>query len=215
MTCPRRIAGLLAAALLATTSHAATIKATLKGADDLPLADAVIYVVKKGDPTPLPPPRSAEIDQRNKTFLPAVTVVQTGAAIAFPNSDNIRHQVYSFSPAKVFNIKLYSGRPSEPVVFDKPGVVVLGCNIHDKMLAWVLVVDTQWFSRTDAEGIAEISGLPAGDYELRFWHPGLQGDYPVRALRLGVADTSDQTAKLEALGIAQPAHASHGGGTAP
>lgn len=211
----RRIGWGLVTVLVAATSHAGTIRATLTGADDLPLADAVIYAVPHGGTTSLSAPRSAEIDQRNKMFLPAVTVVQTGAAVAFPNSDNIRHQVYSFSPAKVFNIKLYSGRPSEPVVFDKPGVVVLGCNIHDRMLAWVVVVDTQWFSRTDAKGVAEISGLPAGDYELHFWHPGLQGEFPGRQLRLGAAEVSEQPVRLEAVAIPQAGHASHGGGVAP
>jgi plastocyanin len=207
--------GVLAAVLIAATGHASSIKATLTGNDDLPLADAVIYATPLNSTATLPAPRSAEIDQRNKMFFPAVSVVQTGAAVAFPNSDNIRHQVYSFSPAKVFNIKLYSGRPSEPVVFDKPGVVVLGCNIHDKMVAWVVVVDTQWFSRTDANGIAEISGLPAGDYELHYWHPGMQGDSPVQKLRLGAAETSEQTLKLEATGIPQGGHAAHGGGAVP
>jgi plastocyanin len=215
MMVQRRGMAVLASVLITATSHAAGIKATLTGSDDLPLADAVIYAVPLNATSPLPLPRGAEIDQRNKMFLPAVSVVQAGAAVAFPNSDNIRHQVYSFSPAKVFNIKLYSGRPSEPVVFDKPGVVVLGCNIHDKMVAWVLVVDTQWFSRTDAKGMAEITGLPAGDYELRLWHPGLQAEAPVKKLHLGASDVSEQVHKLDAIGIPQAGHAAHGGGTAP
>ncbi len=205
---------LLVSVLFFATGQAASIRATVTGADDQPLADAVIYAVPLNPSTPLPAPRNAEIDQRNKMFLPTVSVVQTGAAIAFPNSDNIRHQVYSFSPAKVFNIKLYSGRPSEPVVFDKPGVVVLGCNIHDKMLAWVVVVDTQWFARTDAKGAAEIDGLPAGEYDLRFWHPGVQGEIPGRQLRLDASDVNVQALKLAADAIPQAGHASHGAGTA-
>jgi plastocyanin len=206
---------LLASCLVAVAGHAAGIKTTLTGADDLPLADAVIYAVPLNATVPFPLPRKAEIDQRNKMFVPAVTVVQTGAAVAFPNSDNIRHQVYSFSPAKVFNIKLYSGRPSEPVVFDKPGVVVLGCNIHDRMLAWVVVVDTPWFSRTDATGVAELGNLPAGDYELHFWHPGLQVEGPSRTLRLGAGDLSELKVKLDAAGTLEAGHAAHGGGTTP
>ena len=86
--------------------------------------------------------RHAKIDQVNKEFVPLVSVVQTNTEITFPNSDNIRHSVYSFSPAKVFSLKLYAGKSAAPVIFDKAGLVVLGCNIHDLMVSWLLVVDT-------------------------------------------------------------------------
>ena len=92
--------------------------------------------------------------------------------MSFPNRDVVRHHVYSFSPAKRFEIKLYVGTPAQPVVFDQPGIAVLGCNIHDQMAAWVVIVDTPWYGRTDEQG--RWSGaVPAGRYRLRAWHPAL------------------------------------------
>jgi len=108
-----------------------------------------------------------------------VNVVQTGTSVSFPNSDNIRHSVYSFSAPKIFTLKLYAGRSAEPVVFDKPGLIVLGCNIHDIMIAWLLVVDTPYFAHTDAGGMAILAKLPPGDYTLRTWHTPMAEDQQV------------------------------------
>jgi hypothetical protein len=93
--------------------------------------------------------------------------------------------VYSFSPAKVFTMKLYAGTPSNPVLFDQPGIVVLGCNIHDTMVAWVLVVDTPYFARTAADGTTTLSGLPPGDYELRAWNNSMAQEQAGEPLRIG------------------------------
>ena len=98
--------------------------------------------------------------------------VRTGTSVSFPNSDDIRHQVYSFSPAKRFELRLYQGTPSEPVLFDKPGLVVLGCNIHDWMLGYIYVTDDPWFAVSDEHGRAAIADLPAGRYAVTLWHPG-------------------------------------------
>jgi plastocyanin len=124
--------------------------------------------------TAKPPPGhdSAIVDQVDKRFVPRISVVRTGTVVTFPNSDHIRHQVYSFSPPKVFSLKLYAGSPSTPITFDKPGLVVLGCNIHDRMVAFVGVVDTPYFAMADVTGKAVLN-LPAGRYRLRVWHPGL------------------------------------------
>lgn len=103
-----------------------------------------------------------------------MTVIQAGSSIIFPNKDSVRHHVYSFSPAKTFELKLYSGVPSTPVVFDKAGTVVLGCNIHDQMLAFVYVVDTPYFAKTDASGKVKIGDVPNGDYLLKVWHYALR-----------------------------------------
>jgi hypothetical protein len=104
-----------------------------------------------------------------------MTVVQTGTSVDFPNNDTIRHHVYSFSEPKRFEIKLYAGKPGQPVVFDKPGQVDIGCNIHDWMEAHVLVVDTPYFARTGADGRATVAGVPAGRYRVRPWHPLQKG----------------------------------------
>lgn len=115
--------------------------------------------------------KTAKIEQRDREFMPYVTVVQTGTAIEFPNRDPFKHHVYSFSQAKIFEIKLYAGKPAQPVVFDKPGEVVLGCNIHDWMEAYILVVNSSYYATTNRKGVAHIIDVPPGRYRLRYWHP--------------------------------------------
>jgi hypothetical protein len=116
------------------------------------------------------------MDQQNKEFVPLVLPVAVGTAVTFPNRDNIRHHVYSFSPAKRFELPLYSGTPAAPVVFDRPGSVVLGCNIHDWMVGYVYVLPTPYFARTAEDGKARIADVPAGAYEARVWHPRLRAE---------------------------------------
>jgi len=134
-----------------------------------PLADAVIYAEPEGA-LPASKPAGAQIEQKGLKFLPLVTVVQTGATILFPNNDKVRHHIYSFSPAHKFDQKLYSGQQAAPQVFDKAGTVVLGCNIHDKMLAYVKVVDTPYFAKTDSQGAARIELPAGGKYTVHAWH---------------------------------------------
>lgn len=141
-----------------------------------PLADAVVTLQ---GPVGLPAGAlKADMDQRSQQFAPHVLAVHTGTPIKFPNSDNIRHQVYSFSPAKRFELRLYEGTPSDPVLFDKPGVVVLGCNIHDWMLGYVYVTDDPRFGVTDAQGQLSLDA-PAGVYHATLWHPQAPDMQPV------------------------------------
>jgi plastocyanin len=153
----------------ATSGGASTLEISAVDAKGAPVADAVIYAIPKGPPPALRK-RDAAIEQRDKTFVPLVTVVQTGSPVQFPNRDPIRHHVYSFSKPKVFELKLYAGTPAAPVVFDKPGLVVLGCNIHDPMIAYVYVVDSPWFAKTGADGKARIAEVPAGEYDVYVQH---------------------------------------------
>lgn len=139
------------------------------------LADAVVYIDSPG--SRIKSPLTGQIAQKDKQFMPTVSVVRVGASVSFPNQDTVRHHVYSFSPAKTFDIRLYSGTPTSPVVFDKPGLVVLGCNIHDWMLAYVKVVDSPWFGKTDAAGELVLAGVPPGEYVLRAWYPGMQREW--------------------------------------
>ena len=151
-------------------------------------ADAVIVL----DPLDATPPMHREaaiIDQINKRFAPRVSVVRTGTTITFPNSDRIRHQVYSFSPAKTFSLKLYAGSPNTPVIFDHPGLVVLGCNIHDSMLAFVAVVDSPYFAKTTDAGTVSLN-LPAGRYRLLAWHPNAVTAVPPREITVAAAPLS-------------------------
>ncbi len=170
-----------------------------------PVADAVIYAEALSGK----PPKGklvATIDQIDKEFVPLVTVVQTGTAIRFPNKDNIRHNIYSFSPAKVFDLKLYSGTPAAPIVFDKAGQVVLGCNIHDWMVAYLLVVDTPWFDKSDAKGLASLVGLPTGDYLLRVWHPYQSTEAPAQKIKVGSGAESRFVFRLK---LAPPTTGTH------
>jgi hypothetical protein len=137
-----------------------------------------------------------DISQAKRQFQPKVTVITAGTRVNFPNFDTVRHHVYSFSAIKTFELKLYAGVPGAPVLFDKPGVAVLGCNIHDRMAAWVVVAETPWFARSNA-GQAQIDAVPAGSYRLRVWHPGLppNGEPPAVPLMIGAGDL-EQTVRL-------------------
>jgi len=151
-------------------TETAGVEAIVKDERGKAVADAVVSLTAPGAPAPAPRATAAAVmDQQNKEFAPLVLAVAVGTPVTFPNRDNIRHHVYSFSPAKVFEIKLYAGTPAAPVLFDKPGEVVLGCNIHDHMLAFVYVVDTPWFAKSK-NGVVRIENLPAGDYLLHLAH---------------------------------------------
>src|SRR5262245_16224554 len=117
-----RILAALAAAICGGTASAGGISATVSDPAGAPVADAVIYAVATA-PKPSPPPRQAIMDQIDKEYVPLVVPIQVGTPVWFPNKDNIRHHVYSFSATKPFELKLYSGTPSKPVIFDKAGPV--------------------------------------------------------------------------------------------
>ena len=161
------------ACALPSVLHAAALTVNVTDGTGKPLIDAVAMLEPVSGKAPVKPLADAEISQSKRQFQPRVTVVTTGTRVTFPNFDTVRHHVYSFSPIKTFELKLYAGVPNVPVVFDKPGVAVLGCNIHDTMAAWVVVADTPWFARSAADGRARIEAVPPGSYRLRVWHPGL------------------------------------------
>jgi plastocyanin len=163
----------------ATTTSLAVEVRDARGAA---IPSAVVYAVPEAKAPP-PPARQAVLDQKNRMFVPHILAIQTGTAVRFPNSDNVRHQVYSFSSAKRFQLPLYAGTPAAPVVFDKPGVVAIGCNIHDQMSAYVIVVDTPYFA-VAANGHAEIAGLPEGRYDVRVWYEGMRKEPPAQSIRL-------------------------------
>jgi plastocyanin len=180
--------------LLASTcaARAAAVQVQVHDAAGLALAGAVVFLESPAARAAVKPARGAEVAQIDKQFSPQVSVVPVGTAVDFPNRDKVRHHVYSFSPIKTFELKLYAGTPSNPVVFDRPGVAVLGCNIHDNMAAWVVVVETPYFGRTPASGQVTLDDVPAGSYRLRVWH----ADLPVGAAAL------DQPITVAAVGSA-------------
>jgi plastocyanin len=168
----RRLTGLLPV-FMALHVWAGNVQLTVTDPAGKPVADAVVYLDSTQARGAVKPQNGVEVEQVSKQFAPRVTVLPVGSLLAFPNRDVVRHHVYSFSPAKTFDLKLYAGTPTNPVLFDKPGVVVLGCNIHDQMLAWVVVVETPYFGKTNAAGQVTLPLAPAGNYELKVWHPAL------------------------------------------
>ena len=208
--CPLNAALVAMAACLlwpAGPAGAAQLNVQVSSPAGQPVVDAGVYATLLSGEPPQRPKRDITIEQSNKQFVPLVSIAQTGTMVNFPNRDPFRHHVYSFSPAKTFEIKLYSGVPSKPVAFDKPGEVVLGCNIHDTMIAHVLIVDTPFFAKTDGQGRASLDQLPAGDYEVRMWYPGAAGAPAPLRLKLAATETSSANftfaGKLQAAGSAK------------
>jgi plastocyanin len=178
------LASLLAIGLQAAV--AAPLAITVSTAAGVPVADAVVSVQVRGAPTQAAAGTTAQMAQRKKRFDPGVLAVQAGTAVAFPNLDTVRHHVYSFSPAKTFELKLYAATPAAPVLFDKPGTAVLGCNIHDTMAAFVRVVDTPYFGTTGADGKLVID-VPPGSHAIKVWHAGLAAEREPAAQPVTVA----------------------------
>lgn len=158
-----------------------------------PVADAVVEIVSplvKSSPLAEP----SHVAQEGLVFVPFVTAVQRGTLIDFPNRDKTRHHVYSFSSAKTFEIQLYSGIPADPIQFDEPGIVVLGCNIHDYMLAYIYVGESPLLSITDREGKAHFKSVPASELGIKLWHPWQLGNMAEQ--RLTPAAGGELTLKL-------------------
>ena len=179
---------------VASPAAASDLDVVARAPDGTPVADAVITVHLVGRPTPTPRPEgSYAVDQSNIQFHAFVTIVPTGAAVSFLNHDPVRHHVYSFSAAKRFELKLAERQQNRSVIFDKAGIVPLGCNIHDRMIGFIDVVDTPWSAKTDARGHAVVHGLPAGPVKVTFWHPYLRAP----------GNMIDQAASLSSTGTAR------------
>lgn len=162
--------------LVVTDVQAGALQVAVVDQSGKPVEDAVVTATADTSPADRPAsPAEGIVDQIDKTFVPYVTAVRVGTQVRFPNSDDIRHHVYSFSPAKKFELPLYSGKHAAPVLFDKPGVVVMGCNIHDWMVGYVYVTETPYFAKTSADGIVQLRDLPPGQYTVRVWHPEMDG----------------------------------------
>ena len=182
------LALLLGVALL-QRSLGATLVVTVLLPDGRPLAGAVVTAQPTAGPARPVPPLQAVMDQINRAFEPDLLVIPVHSTVSFPNSDTVSHQIYSFSPAKRFQLPLYHGKPYPPTQFEQPGVVTLGCNIHDEMLAYVVVTDAPFFGRTAANGSWSVE-VPNGGYRVSIWHPrsrdeakDLQGEVSVESDR--------------------------------
>ncbi len=180
------------ASLVALPSVAASVEVRVQNTRGGAVRDAVVYAVPEGRMLPLER-KTAVMDQKNRMFIPHVLPIQTGTSVRFPNSDDIRHHVYSFSPAKPFQLPLYKGTPAKPEVFDKAGVVTLGCNIHDQMSAFIVIVDTPYFEKTAANGRASLRNLDAGRYTLRVWYPDMREEPKPQSITLTGNERSSAT----------------------
>ncbi len=183
---------LLTWALMAPIAHAATVSVQLQDPAGKPLPGGVVFLESREAKQLAKPIAGAEIAQVARQFTPTVLIVTAGTAVTFPNRDTVRHHVYSFSPNKKFELKLYTGTAANPVVFDQPGIAVLGCNIHDNMTAWVVVIETPFFAHSDAKGATTLRDVPAGNYRMRVWHSGLAVGAPPadQALTVGATDVA-------------------------
>jgi plastocyanin len=207
----------LAIALLCVAGNAAAaqgqITAMITDRDGAPVPLAVVYAEALGAELPEAdqPAPTAVMDQENRQFVPHILVVRTGTQIQFPNSDTVSHHVYSFSPTKQFELALYrQGTVHPPLVFDSPGEVTLGCNIHDDMVGYILVVDTPYFAMTNGNGEASLTGIAPGKYRVHVWTPRLKRiDLPA-PVEIDVAEDAPATLAAQFTAKLSPAHHSAG-----
>ncbi len=156
-----------------------------------PISQVAVYATPVAV-TPIKKPsaakRTASMDQQHNEFVPHVLLISAGTLVQFPNSDTVSHHVYSFSQAKTFELALYKGNTHPPLAFDEPGVVVVGCNIHDSMLGYIVVVPTEHYALSDARGTVRLEGVPAGDYTVEVWTPRARPTGLPAAQRVAVTD---------------------------
>jgi plastocyanin len=196
-----RATAALAAALCALSAaplaRAAVLVVTVQTSDGRPLGGAVVTAHPPDAPERKPQPVKAVMDQVNRAFAPDLLVIPVGSTVTFPNTDSVSHQIYSFSPAKRFQLPLYRGTPYPPVHFDQAGIVTLGCNIHDEMVGYLVVTDAPYYGRTDAKG-AWSAELARGRYRITIWHPRIRDAAAdlERELTVGEADHAELTLRL-------------------
>jgi len=200
LLCPVALLCLLTGPAL--PAHAAAVDVQVTDAAGKPLPGAAVFLESKEARAASKPLAGVDVVQANRQFQPVVSVVTVGTPVSFPNRDTVRHHVYSFSPVKKFEIKLYVGTPTAPVVFDAPGIAALGCNIHDTMAAWVVVVDTPYNGLSGADGKLGLPAVPAGSYRLRAWHPGLPPGAPALDQALQVPASGNLPVVVKITGVA-------------
>ena len=160
----------------------AEVRLTITDQQGQPLEDAVVELLDPANKTFSA--KKAEVKQQDLTFIPFVSAYQVGSQVDFPNMDKTRHHVYSFSPAKVFELKLYANKPEAPVLFDQAGIVALGCNIHDYMQAYIYVGQSPFLQVTDAKGLVTFNDVPDGSYQLKLWHPWQNADWVTQQIQI-------------------------------
>jgi plastocyanin len=174
------------------TACTMAVHASVRDQAGRPLPDAVVYATASARrPTLFRSTPAATMVVENFAFRPPVLPVQSGTGVSFVNRDNIKHQIYSISPAKNFEVPADRRSSSPVVVFERPGVVVLGCALHDRMIGHLCVLETPYFGSTGEDGRATIAGLPRGPYVVRVWHPDLKGSTEATARRVDDSPTHE------------------------
>jgi plastocyanin len=158
----------------AVQASAAPLTVRVVDSKGRPVRDAVVTLRPNGSSARPSATGSYSVSQKDMQFHPFVLVVPVGAKVSFPNLDPTRHHVYSFSPAKKFELKLFAKDQSRSVIFDKPGVVALGCNIHDAMTAYIMVADSRWTAKTGSNGTVHFADAPTSPARVSVWHPYLR-----------------------------------------
>jgi hypothetical protein len=171
------------------TAQAAEIDFLLLDKQGNSFGDAVVWLSPQFDSPKVLPEEVAKMVQVNKQFFPHILVVQKGGLVSFPNRDDIKHHVFSFSPTKTFELKLYKDVVEAPLSFNNTGDVEIGCNIHDWMLGYIKVVDSHIFAKTDTDGHVSFDNLPAGQYALSIWHPRILNE--TQGIQMSVDLASD------------------------
>ena len=151
-----------------SVSASTAVKVRVLDQNNKPVPNAVVSIAADKEITPSD--SLAVMDQIDRQFAPHILTIEKGRKVTFPNSDNVRHNVYSFSSPKPFEIRMFNGSDSSPVEFDKAGIVVLGCNIHDSMVGFIFVGDDELSAITDDDGIASLASFAP---EVTVWHPRL------------------------------------------
>ncbi|NOT13914.1 MAG: methylamine utilization protein [Methylococcaceae bacterium] len=187
--------------VMAMPAAAITMSGEVRDSDEAPVPDVVVTAMPVTGRTTTSmggKPVTVRLDQQGREFVPHVLAVRMGTPVIFPNSDDIQHHVYSFSSTKRFEIKLYKNMPDKPIVFDKPGVVAIGCNIHDWMLGYIFVTEAPHVTKTDTSGQWALE-VPEGEYRLSFWHPDadIPDTLPSETVQTPINDLLHHSIKLK------------------
>ena len=170
-------------------------------ANGVPVANAVVTISTQTPHLEHEPGLidNISIQQKNRNFAPKVSVIAVNQQVHFPNNDDVLHHVYSFSPAKMFEFALYGNDQSPGIVFDKPGLVVLGCNIHDHMRGYIYVTAAPYFGLTDDDGKLVLPTEQSAPYPQQFaieiWHPEQISEQPVT--KTVTFDSAEEQSKLQ------------------
>jgi plastocyanin len=194
----------IGAFLAAAGAQAASLLVSVQAPDGRPVRGVVVMAHALDPAAHRPEPIKAVMDQVERAFLPDLLIIPAGSTVTFPNSDNVSHQIYSFSPAKRFQLPLYHGTPYPPVHFDQTGVVTLGCNIHDEMVGYLVVTDAPYYGQTDDKG-SWSADVTRGRYRITVWHPRMRDNESDLGRELTIADADHATLTVRLTKPLQPA----------